>query len=176
MPLDGALSLGDQVIYRKVQNNPTSEACFRVVQEWIATCNATHEHCRMSAHLTMRPTRLIDVSKPNPSLVDGPEDEHLYLILSYCWGTGPIEPEPVDIGPSPFSPSPGHDARSGSKKDSGTGYIVTTTMATLRSRYEGIAMSRLPKTLQGAISVTRRLNIRYLWVDSLCIIQDSMED
>lgn len=39
-----------------------------------------------------------------------------------------------------------------------------------------ISASVLPKTLQHAILVTRRLGIRYLWVDSLCIIQDDPED
>lgn len=34
----------------------------------------------------------------------------------------------------------------------------------------------LPKTFQDAIVFTRQLNIRYLWIDSLCIIQDSKED
>jgi hypothetical protein len=29
---------------------------------------------------------------------------------------------------------------------------------------------------QDAVLVTRRLNIKYLWIDSLCIIQDSIED
>ncbi|KAK0653488.1 hypothetical protein DIS24_g6002 [Lasiodiplodia hormozganensis] len=40
----------------------------------------------------------------------------------------------------------------------------------------GIDTSTLPKSLKDAITVTKRLNFRYLWVDSLCIIQDSDED
>ena len=40
----------------------------------------------------------------------------------------------------------------------------------------GIDWSQLPKTFQDAIYVTRRLGFRYLWIDSLCIIQDSAED
>ncbi|KAB2573844.1 hypothetical protein DBV05_g7500 [Lasiodiplodia theobromae] len=39
-----------------------------------------------------------------------------------------------------------------------------------------IDASTLPKSLQDAITVTKQLNFRYLWVDSLCIIQDSDED
>jgi hypothetical protein len=50
----------------------------------------------------------------------------------------------------------------------------------LRSNFEellkGTYIHRLPKTIQDAIKVTRRLNFRYLWVDSLCILQDSSED
>jgi hypothetical protein len=37
-----------------------------------------------------------------------------------------------------------------------------------------IKFSGLPRTIQDAVSVTRRLGIRFLWVDALCIIQDSI--
>ena len=47
---------------------------------------------------------------------------------------------------------------------------------TLRTMTCGIDWSKLPKTFQDAIYVTRRLGFRYLWIDSLCIIQDSPED
>ena len=40
----------------------------------------------------------------------------------------------------------------------------------------GRAISELPKTFIDAIFVTRRFSIRYLWIDSLCIIQDSEQD
>jgi Heterokaryon incompatibility protein (HET) len=39
-----------------------------------------------------------------------------------------------------------------------------------------ICMSKLPKTYTDAIRVTRELEVQYLWIDSLCIIQDSEED
>ena len=34
----------------------------------------------------------------------------------------------------------------------------------------------LPKTFQEAILVTLRLGVRYLWIDSLCIVQDDQDD
>lgn len=34
----------------------------------------------------------------------------------------------------------------------------------------------MPKTFQDAVTITRNLGIQYLWIDSLCIIQDSVED
>jgi hypothetical protein len=37
-----------------------------------------------------------------------------------------------------------------------------------------ITFSVLPRTIQDAISVTRRLGVRFLWVDALCIVQDSI--
>ena len=39
-----------------------------------------------------------------------------------------------------------------------------------------IATSTLPQTIQDAITVTRELGLRYLWVDALCIVQDSLSD
>jgi len=51
-----------------------------------------------------------------------------------------------------------------------------TTSTTLNAYTESINVSDLPKTIQDAIECTRQLNIRYLWVDSLCIIQDSERD
>lgn len=41
---------------------------------------------------------------------------------------------------------------------------------------EGIAMGSVPLTFQDAICVTKHLGIRYLWIDSLCIIQDDGDD
>jgi len=40
----------------------------------------------------------------------------------------------------------------------------------------GIALATLPATFQQAIGVTRFLEIPYLWIDSLCIVQDSAAD
>jgi len=40
----------------------------------------------------------------------------------------------------------------------------------------GIAIHTLPATFRQAIQVARFLDIRYLWIDSLCIIQDSAAD
>ena len=42
--------------------------------------------------------------------------------------------------------------------------------------YEGFATSVMPQTLQDAATVAYELGIPYLWIDSLCIIQDSDED
>lgn len=34
----------------------------------------------------------------------------------------------------------------------------------------------LPKTIQGAMTLTSSLSIRYIWIDSLCIMQDNSSD
>jgi hypothetical protein len=53
--------------------------------------------------------------------------------------------------------------------------LITTT-STLNNRKDGIPMDTLPKLFRDAVFITRELKIKYLWIDSICIIQDSEED
>ncbi|RSM14092.1 hypothetical protein CDV31_005554 [Fusarium ambrosium] len=53
---------------------------------------------------------------------------------------------------------------------------LTATKSNLQTLISGVEVDKLPQTLQDAVHVTRRLGIRYLWIDALCIIQDSPED
>jgi hypothetical protein len=53
---------------------------------------------------------------------------------------------------------------------------VETTKSNLASHQIGIKKCLLPKTIFDAINATRRLGIRYLWVDALCIVQDDETD
>ena len=68
------------------------------------------------------------------------------MALSHCWG-----------------PTPGTQ-------------IPTTTTINIDTYFDHIPIASLPKTFQDAILLTRKLGVRYLWIDSLCIIQDSTED
>ena len=58
------------------------------------------------------------------------------------------------------------------------GKFVPTSLLkrNLSSFLAGIAIDDLPKTFREAVEVTRKLSIRFLWIDSLCIIQDSTDD
>ena len=69
-----------------------------------------------------------------------------YVALSHCWGTP------------------------GNKKP------LMTTKATLASHMTGIPWNAIPRTYQDAIIATHRLGIHMMWIDSLCIIQDSHSD
>lgn len=48
--------------------------------------------------------------------------------------------------------------------------------ATHEQMHRRIPFYTLPKTIQDAITITRKLGKKYLWIDSLCIIQDSEAD
>jgi len=36
-----------------------------------------------------------------------------------------------------------------------------------------VSLDTLPRTIRDAVIITRKLNIQYIWVDTLCILQDS---
>jgi hypothetical protein len=46
-------------------------------------------------------------------------------------------------------------------------------MSNIEARMELLILEELPRNFIDAIKVTRLLGFRYLWIDSLCIIQDS---
>jgi hypothetical protein len=52
----------------------------------------------------------------------------------------------------------------------------TTTKESIDEKLRGLDLQNLPKTILDAMEVCGRLGLRYLWVDSLCIIQNSEED
>ena len=53
---------------------------------------------------------------------------------------------------------------------------LTTTTKRLNEFKKGVEVSSLPKNFQDAVQITRKLGIRFLWIDSLCIIQDDPQD
>ncbi|KAK4183448.1 HET-domain-containing protein [Podospora australis] len=53
---------------------------------------------------------------------------------------------------------------------------MTTTDNIKEYTTNGIPVDILPQTIRDAISVTHSLGQRYLWIDALCIIQDSDDD
>lgn len=58
----------------------------------------------------------------------------------------------------------------------GLSHRITTTKENIVKHREGIPISQLPATFKQAISIAWGLDIRYLWIDSLCIIQDDFSD
>ena len=53
---------------------------------------------------------------------------------------------------------------------------ISTTKATFEQRKQAILVPDLPKTYRDVVSIARLLDIRWLWIDSLCIVQDDVSD
>jgi hypothetical protein len=53
---------------------------------------------------------------------------------------------------------------------------TTTTQANIQQMRQAIPIDGLSQTFRDAVIVCRKLKIRYLWIDSVCIIQDSDDD
>ncbi|KAF2676494.1 HET-domain-containing protein [Lentithecium fluviatile CBS 122367] len=58
----------------------------------------------------------------------------------------------------------------------GGALTTMTTTDNFHQRKEGIPLYELPKTYREAVETCRKLGIAYLWIDSLCIIQDDIRD
>jgi hypothetical protein len=54
----------------------------------------------------------------------------------------------------------------------GSGHPQTLKKGNLSEMQDSLLLNEASKTFRDAIDVTRRLGISYLWIDSLCIIQD----
>jgi hypothetical protein len=54
--------------------------------------------------------------------------------------------------------------------------MLRTTSLNLSSFKNGIAYGLLPRTFQDAVLVARQLGLVFLWIDSLCIVQDDVRD
>ncbi|KAH8685680.1 heterokaryon incompatibility protein-domain-containing protein [Tricladium varicosporioides] len=96
------------------------------------------------------PTRLIDLKRKGVgsdtirlvSTKDWKQGEH-YIALSHCWGNL------TELQKSSWCTSP----------------------ANFKTREQEFLVSSLPATFRDAINVSQELGKRYLWIDSLCIIQ-----
>ncbi|KAL0934520.1 HET domain-containing protein [Colletotrichum truncatum] len=58
----------------------------------------------------------------------------------------------------------------------GTSQPLRTLKDNIGLHHEGIDLGTLPQTFQDAVAVTRHLGIQYIWIDSLCIVQDDALD
>jgi hypothetical protein len=58
----------------------------------------------------------------------------------------------------------------------GQGLSLKTEVKNLAQHCEELPLNKLPQTFKDAILVTRGLGLQYLWIDALCVIQDSLSD
>ncbi|KAI1416278.1 HET-domain-containing protein [Hypoxylon sp. FL1857] len=122
-----------------------------VVQRWLDNCQQIHG-CAIQS--TFRPTRLIDVGDPL----------HPHLIESSAQPNDWLEGSDNAAGYVTLS------YVWGAKQD----YVLTQD--TLQTKLAGLDIKKVPQSVLEAMQVTGRLGFRYIWVDALCIIQDSRED
>jgi hypothetical protein len=127
----------------------TPSAQFTLLRLWLRRCEDTHSCNRSYRAERFLPTRLLFVGDTNSrdllclKPTTGMEKVR-YIALSHRWGT------------------PSANEKS----------MYCTTTDNIDHRLEGFNISELPKTFQDAIRVTKELDIHYLWIDSLCIIQE----
>ncbi|KAI1734746.1 heterokaryon incompatibility protein-domain-containing protein [Xylaria scruposa] len=100
-----------------------------------------------------RPTRLVKIQPDNSGaftarLIDTEEQDYHFAALSYCWGKHDIEQE----------------------------RRWQLTEANRFAHYREINMESLPSTVRDGILIAAGLKLAYIWIDALCIIQDSTLD
>ncbi|GAW27397.1 hypothetical protein SAMD00023353_12500120 [Rosellinia necatrix] len=130
-----------------------SRAEFDLLCEWIRICDDSHQ-CfpprKEGDHMPRLPTRLIHVGEEANSsirLVQMTSNaKRNYAALSHCWGK---------VRKSPNS------------------CLLKENVDRFQT---GIGLDGLPGMFRDAIVATRALHIGYLWIDSLCIVQDDDDD
>jgi hypothetical protein len=129
--------------------SPNTSCGLDLARQWLDDCQHQHERCRTGWTKRFHPTRLVDVGSRDSS--------------TWCLKTT-FEPfnEPLRY----FTLS----HRWGSSQP------LKLTSKTMDAFQRGQELSILPLTFQDAITVTRYFGERYLWIDTLCIVQDSRED
>ncbi|KIW04708.1 uncharacterized protein PV09_04441 [Verruconis gallopava] len=131
---------------RHIPVDPHDNACMEMLKGWFTTCVNHHRECPAPRDSTL-PTRVIDVGPSN-----GSEQPRLLL-------TEGKRGQWIALS-----------------HRWGTNVSLKTTSKNLDHHRQLIEWDRLSKTFQDAVSITRLLGFRYLWIDSLCILQDRMED
>jgi Heterokaryon incompatibility protein (HET) len=121
-------------------------ACFDSARELVHACAGSHPQCTRPSNPQL-PTRVIDVGPP-----DGSQQPFLQ---EYVGGGGRY----VTLS-----------------HRWGQNLTLKTTQANINEHRKRIELSQMPATFKDAVMVTKRLGLRYLWIDSLCIIQDSKAD
>ncbi|PSS00831.1 heterokaryon incompatibility protein-domain-containing protein [Coniella lustricola] len=147
----------------KFSNTTDDETCWRRIEKWYSTCKASHHKCGTTTAATARsdsnneqwlPTRLIDT-------IDAPRGS-----------VRVVDTDTFNTPASKSSPRP-YLALSHCW---GKQRFLTLTRQNKNSLMRCLPLSELPPNFRDAIYTTRRLGFRYLWIDSLCIIQGADGD
>jgi len=144
----GQLTRLDSEVSRGLLPGSTSStSTFETINSWIGECLTTHSKCNAAG-----PARLANVQYPIRML----DLQHNDIVLR-------------DNYPPQNYACLSHCWGTGAE-------IVMTTLDTIAAFKKNIPWHILPKSFQDAVDISRKLRISYLWIDSLCIIQDSPQD
>ncbi|QSZ36552.1 hypothetical protein DSL72_006432 [Monilinia vaccinii-corymbosi] len=123
-----------------------SEANFEIARDWIQTCSSTHYECPVVEERPL-PTRVIHV---------GSHAREPYLLT-----TNGMKGKYIALS---------HCWGGKIKDDSKLNKRTAKSFQTI------ISMVALPASFRDAILIARGLGFEFLWIDCLCILQDSSED
>lgn len=135
-------------VYKHLPINTDSEESYAFAASALGECLNGHETCN-NREDEFVPTRLLDVGKEGDAIVRIVHSRELSsdTYIALSHCWGPPE-------------------------------TITTKLT--RSNYvsysRGVWFDDLPKTFRDAVTFTRALGCGYLWIDSMCIIQDDEED
>ncbi|KAH9204373.1 heterokaryon incompatibility protein-domain-containing protein, partial [Leptodontidium sp. 2 PMI_412] len=129
----------------------TADSIAKQALSWIEECQASHENCRLiePPSTTWKPTRLIYTGQPDIGI--GPR-----LCLS---SDLPADTRYVTLSHCWGSIS-----------------IFSLLSTNINSLLKDLPLAKLTQVFRDAIDLARRLDVAYIWIDSLCIIQDSVQD
>ena len=134
---------------RKINPDPLASVTLGVLRNWVDTCETEHQTCSSStAKKASLPTRVIDVESQDGQRI------RLHEGASQHGRYLALSHRWVS-GPTP---------------------LWVTRRDNLEQRKLGFPLNTLPATVVDAVRVARSLGVRYVWIDSLCILQDSSED
>jgi hypothetical protein len=140
------------------------------IHGWLDHCDKHHSHCNFSNQskgiFDTLPKRLINVEQMCLIPV---YSRQRYAALSYVWGSGPS-----------FKTLKNNLSLLHTRGSLSGGCQAHTCCATTDIKYEsgtdeslyGSNSLQLPRTITDTLHLTRRLGIKYLWIDALCIVQD----
>jgi hypothetical protein len=135
-------------LIEKYSNN--HETLLEITKKVLHTCLEEHQPTCPTYPFKSNeflPTRLLDLEDLDRLRVivtaDTTIKDRRYVPLSHRWGT----PESAERE------------------------AMTTTYTNLARRLEGFGLSTLPPRYREAILICRAMDVRYIWIDSLCIIQ-----
>jgi hypothetical protein len=159
---------------RKVGLNTASERSFDIARTWLKQCLASEDEFKPVCRSTP------------PSEIDNKRDHPLTILP---------EPYPMEvparlIDTQPLFPSDGVIQLVETKQLERPYQYATlsycwgdltssnwlTKISNLDQQFDMIQWNTLPATLRDAVLITKKLGIRYVWIDALCIIQDSPLD